>query len=177
VKISRRDFIHTGCAAAAVTLAPHFLDVAEARFIHGSSGQVSGFNNKLLQTNPNFLLGGGDYPWLNAAKGAQQWGFSNNADAPVTPDLLDANGYLISASGNAAGGVATVFFIPSQAQRPGPYIYAWTGNGSVGHASANANPLAYAITSVTQSGTIQTVTLLISPQIIRHRFVDMSNRA
>lgn len=35
--VSRRDFIHAGCAAGVISLTPHFLDKAEAGLHHGAS--------------------------------------------------------------------------------------------------------------------------------------------
>jgi hypothetical protein len=94
----------------------------------------SGFNGGRSQVNLNFLQTGGDYPFLNAMKTAQSWGFADNTGAPVTPDLLDANGYPTSI---VHTGVKTVFFVPTQAARPGNYVITWTGNGTISCGMAN----------------------------------------
>lgn len=131
-----------------------------------------GFNGKKTQTNLQQVQGGGDYPWLNALKGAQSWGFANFASSAVTPDILDADGYLISATGNAASGVVTVFNVPSPQQKPGAWIYKWDGDGLAGQiavnsGSANVTPAAYTINSITQSGGVQTVNLTTNPVEMR----------
>ena len=48
----------------------------------------------------------------------------------MTPDLLDANGWPTSLPASS-GGVYTVFFIPTQTERPGNYVVTWQGNGSI----------------------------------------------
>jgi hypothetical protein len=136
--INRRDFIHTGCAAGAITLAPNFLNVAEARFPRGAASTPSGFNLGRSQINLNTLQTGGEFPFLNLVKTGQLWGAANFASTPITPDMLDANGYpttLTNSLGVATGGVSTIFFLPTQdpvTGRPGNYVASWTGNGSIG---------------------------------------------
>jgi hypothetical protein len=126
-----------------------------------------GFNGKNLQTNLNSIQIGGDYPFLNALKTAQSWGLSNNANAPITPDMLDSNGYLITMSGLASSGIYTSFFIPAQYERPGHWGIRFNGNGAVGSGSMSASPVRYDITNITQSGTIQTFTLASPPTDMR----------
>lgn len=87
-----------------------------------------GFNGGKSQVNFNFLQTGGDYPFLNCLKTAQSWDFNDNANAVVTPDTLDSDGYPISISHT---GVKTTFFVPSQAVRPGNYVITWDGTGTV----------------------------------------------
>ncbi|WP_456737739.1 MULTISPECIES: hypothetical protein [unclassified Bradyrhizobium] len=60
-------------------------------------------------------------------KTAQNWGFIDNSGWPE-PSTLDADGYPISISNK---GVYTVFFVPSQAARPGNYVITWNGNGTI----------------------------------------------
>ena len=76
--------------------------------------------------NLNFLQWGGEFPFLNCLKTAQGWALRDNTGYPE-PNTLDSDGYPLTISN---GGVYTVFFIPSQSQRPGNYYY-WNGNGSI----------------------------------------------
>jgi len=132
-----------------------------------------GFNGKKTQANMEGLQGGGDYPWLNALKGASLWGYAVNPSIfAVTPDVLDADGYLKSVAGPAASGVITNFNAPSQAQRPGAWIVKWDGDTAAGVAgvntgNANVTVVFYSISAITQSGTIQTFTLTASPVHMR----------
>ena len=87
----------------------------------------SGFNGGRSQVNLSFLQTGGDYPFLNTMKTAQAWSFLSG-NAPVTPDILESNGYPTSI---VHGGVYTVFFVPTQASRRGNYVITWTGNGTI----------------------------------------------
>ncbi|MEH2526197.1 hypothetical protein V1288_004106 [Bradyrhizobium sp. AZCC 2176] len=85
------------------------------------------FNGGRSQVNLNFLQGGGDYPFLNCMKTAQAWGHIDNS-GPPEPSILDSEGYPTSI---VHGGVYSVFFVPSQAQRPGNYVITWSGNGTI----------------------------------------------
>jgi hypothetical protein len=85
------------------------------------------FNHGRSQVNLNFLQGGGDYPFINCMKTAQNWALQDNSGWP-DPSTLDSDGYPISISNQ---GVYTVFFVPSQASRPGNYVVTWSGNGSI----------------------------------------------
>ena len=120
------------------------------------------FNGKLLQTNLSDMQTASDYAFLNALKSAQTWGFFAAPNASITPDMLDANGYLVTMAGNASGGIFTTCLIPSQQAKPGAWIYKWDGNGTV-VSQGNCTAVSYTISSVTQSGTIQTVNLSTSP--------------
>lgn len=140
---------------------------ADARFPRGRSivpPTVTTFtpNGKPLQTNLNFV-GAGSYEFLDASKLSGPWAFWNNAQAPVTPDMLDADGYLISSSGNAASGVYRLSFVPTQDQKPGPYIYKWDGDGGVSSGNSDGLPVSYTISSATQTGNVVTVNLSSSP--------------
>lgn len=79
------------------------------------------------QVNFDFLLFGGEYAFINYLKNAQQWSLADNSGAP-DPDDLDSNGYPTTIVG---GGVATVFFIPDAAVRPGDWVVSWSGTGTV----------------------------------------------
>ena len=85
------------------------------------------FNGGRSQVNLNFLQIGGDYPFLNCLKNAQEWSFIDNSGSPE-PSALDSNGYPLRIS-NA--GVMTVFEVPSQAERAGNYVITWNGNGTI----------------------------------------------
>jgi hypothetical protein len=117
----------------------------------------SGFNGSKLQYNTGGLASYGDFPWLNVLKVAQDYSFSDNRAAPVTPDLLDADGYL-KATGTP--GIYTRFFMPTQIERPGNYILTCVGNGDT---AITGTAIAYDVTGISQIGTIQTVTLTQTP--------------
>lgn len=135
-------------------------------------GGGAGHNGKKTQVNMEAVQQGGDYPWLNAMKGGSVWGYSDFRPRGVTPDILDADGYLKSSSGDAAIGVLTNFYVPSQAQRPGAYIIKWDGDTAldvtgVGAGNGDAPAIFYVISAITQSGTIQTFTVTTSTTLMR----------
>ncbi len=90
-------------------------------------------NGGRSQVNLSDLQSGSDYPFLNCLKTAQNWGLADNSGWP-DPDTLDSDGYPIKI---VHGGVYTVFFVPSQALRPGNYVITWNGNGTVFVGMAN----------------------------------------
>ena len=73
------------------------------------------------------LQTGGDYPFLNCLKTAQDWALLDNSGSP-DPDTLDSDGYPMWI---VHSGVYTDFFVPSQASRPGNYVITWNGNGTI----------------------------------------------
>lgn len=87
-------------------------------------------NGGRSQTNLNFLQVGGEYPFINVMKTAQD--FSNtsapNANDTVDPSVRDSDGYPTSIQ---TGGYYTVCYIPSQTDLPGDWVMAWDGNGTV----------------------------------------------
>lgn len=106
-------------------------DAAFARSIHGAG---SNFNGGKSQVNFNFFNGSGDYPTLNLLKTAGIWG-SLAGSTPITPDMLDANGYpttLTNSLGVNTTGIYVVVDGPTQTERPGNYILKGTGNGVCG---------------------------------------------
>lgn len=128
MKVSRRDFIHAGCIAGAVSLAPHFLDVAEARFPRGA---VSDFNGGKIQAQDYFLLQSGTYPFINMMKNMQAWTYNGGAlnGYPPIPTELDVDGYLTT---TATGGVSNVTFIPPSKTGIGTtWVMTWSGRGTV----------------------------------------------
>src|ERR1700733_1733282 len=124
-------------------------------WIHGFS--APSFNGGKIQVNSNFVQSGFDYPFLNVMKSAQAWSFSGSPSVPITPDVLDSNGYLISQAAGAGQGVFTVFFIPTQTERPGNYILKWTGDGTVTTATMAQSAWTLQFTSVSQVGATQTL--------------------
>jgi hypothetical protein len=85
------------------------------------------FNGGRSQVNLNYMPYGGDYPFLNCLKTAESWINVDDSGRP-DPSTLDSNGYPKSVSN---GGIYAVFFVPSQADRPGDYIITWVGNGTI----------------------------------------------
>ncbi len=85
-------------------------------------------NGGRSQVGFNFLQFGGEFAFLNFMKQAQAWSFDDNTSAPVTPDLLDSDGYPTTI---IHGGVKTATYVPSQANRPGNYVIKWDGNGTI----------------------------------------------
>ncbi|WP_156795534.1 hypothetical protein [Bradyrhizobium icense] len=111
-----------------------------------SSLAAAKFNGGRSQVNLNFLQVGGDFPFLNCLKTAQAWSLLDNSGFP-DPLTLDSDGYPVSISN---GGVYTVFFVPSQAERPGNYVVAWDGNGTI--ACPNGTTVSGSLTSTSGSG-------------------------
>lgn len=126
--LRRRDFLAGVSASAIFAATPAISGINNPG--HGSS---SSFNGGRSQVNLNFIAGTtGEYPFINLQQTAQDWFFANNAAVPVTPDLLDADGWPNVFTGtNPSGGYASVFFGPGQAVRPGNYVVTWTGNGTI----------------------------------------------
>ncbi|WP_154070993.1 hypothetical protein [Bradyrhizobium lablabi] len=108
---------------------------------------AAGFNRGRCQVNLNFLQTGGDFPFINCLKTAQAWGLCDNSGAP-DPDTLDSDGYPKTI---VHGGVYTVFFVPSQAVRPGNYVITWAGNGTIVCGMSNS-PVSGSKTSVNGTG-------------------------
>ena len=96
--------------------------------VHGGSSR----NGGLSQGQGSFLQVGYDDAFINAFKGNQGWTTVSGALHP-TPDELDANGYPLYGSDAMVnhGGVFTVFFGPSQYERPGNHIILFGGAGAV----------------------------------------------
>lgn len=145
--ISRRWFLQ-GSGLATVSAA--LLRDAGARALATASPAVaiaSAFNGGRTQVNLSFLQSGGDYPFLNCMKTAQSWSFIDNSGIP-DPSSLDSNGYPIRITN---GGVYTVFFVPSQASRPGNYVMTWSGNGTI-YCGMSNTPVSGSKTSTSGSG-------------------------
>jgi hypothetical protein len=141
-KMDRRTFLQGTSAGALLTLLPGAAEAAvtltapkRGTTVPGGTTppMAAGFNKGRSQVNLNFLQEGGDYPFLNCMKTAQAWGHLDNSGYPE-PSILDSDGYPTS---NVHGGVYTVFFVPSQAQRPGNYVITWSGNGTIHCGMAN----------------------------------------
>lgn len=138
--------------------------------------QLSLFNGGKSQVNFNFIGTSSDFPYLNLLKTAGAgvvWG-PNSGTAPVTPDMLDSNGYPTSLG--STGGVNTgTFNIPSQSERPGNMAVTWTGNGTITVSNSTVLPTATFTGSVTSNvltagaptgGTIQKGMILSTGGII-----------
>jgi hypothetical protein len=154
IKMNRRTFLQGTSVAALLSLMPSGADAITLVKTSAPNGgaippsvMAPKFNGGRSQVNLNFLQGGGDYPFLNCLKTAQNWGLMDNSGWP-DPDTLDSDGYPISIS---HGGVYTVFFVPSQASRPGNYVITWNGNGTVFCGMSNT-PVSGSKTSTNGSG-------------------------
>jgi hypothetical protein len=125
LELDRRKILQGTSAAALSAMVPSFASAAPKRMAMMAPSSM--FNGGRSQVNLNFLQIGGDFPFINCLKNGQGWGFLDNSGVP-TPDSLDSNGYPLTLS---HGGVNTVFFVPSQAERPGQYVITWSGNGTI----------------------------------------------
>lgn len=108
--------------------------VSEARPIRGGSQPVAvGFNGGKSQVGVNFLQIANDFAFMNAVKGGQSWNYGDNSGFP-DPTELDSNGYPIAGSSIflSHSGVRTVFYIPTQTERPGNYVVTWDGISNIG---------------------------------------------
>ena len=96
--------------------------------VHGKSV----WNGGLSQGQGSFCQVSYDDAFINAFKCNQGWTTVSGALHP-TPDELDANGYPLYGSDAMVnhGGVFTVFFGPSQYERPGNHIILFGGAGAV----------------------------------------------
>jgi hypothetical protein len=106
MKLTRRDFIHAGCAAGAVTLATPIARRAEAAIDSMSAGNP---NRVTLNVSPT--------SWANLAKG---FGFN------VPPNIADSNGYPTSTP------PANISANPAWAAGyTGPVVWKWQGRASM----------------------------------------------
>lgn len=123
MKISRRGFVHAGCVAGAVSLAPNFLDRAEARPLRGGGSSAppppSPFN--LNRASLNVPPGGTGL--MNLAK---TWSPTSNTNQPLSPSLIDSNGYPnTTLPVNYSGGIGF------DQNYYGKYVIQYTGPGSL----------------------------------------------
>lgn len=135
MKITRRDLIHAGCTIAGVTLAPHFMDRAEAgRLFHGGASLSPALPLRNIINMNDFSFGVTDYAFIdhiratiNGSVGPFQ---SDWNTGPTFPSCIDANGYVNSSagSGNRLGGQV---FVPDPADFGGPYTFDGLGSGNV----------------------------------------------
>jgi hypothetical protein len=132
-QIDRRTFLQGVSVASLTSMLPAAAAIAGPVPLAApmkptpSPWSATKFNGGRSQVNLNFLQFGGDYPFLNCLKAAQSWSHIDNS-GPPEPNTLDSDGYPTSIS---HGGVYTVFFVPSQAARPGNYVITWSGNGTI----------------------------------------------
>src|SRR5882757_6147486 len=128
--VDRRRFLQTASLTALLTMASQGagsapnLNRAGGKFLTPTPTPTTtpsgwtvapAFNGGRSQVNLNFLQIGGDYPFLNCLKNGQRWSYIDNSGPPA-PSELDSDGYPLAISHY---GVVTVFFVPTQAQRPG----------------------------------------------------------
>lgn len=144
--LSRRKLL----TLLAISVAAPTVTIQEATALLRGGGKTGGsvFNAGKWQTNLNFDQIGGDYPYVNLLKGAQQFGAADNSGA-VPSDELNANGYPIPGTNvmTSRGGISSVFFSPT-VQNAGAYRVAnVTGKGTV----AIAGPIT---TTATQASPI-----------------------
>jgi hypothetical protein len=139
MKISRRDFIHAGCAIAASAVMPISV---QAGLIHRGG---SSFSGGAMQINTTSIQNGGDFPFLNLMKSGSTWGLTSQVTPYVVePSLLDANGWPTSIPVGTS--IQTQFFAPLQSERPGNYVFKWSGNGTA-FVNAGNTAIAYTITA------------------------------
>lgn len=119
MRVSRRDFVHTFCAASIATLVPHPLDVAAARVRGTAPGST--FNGGATQVNPNFIADRGARTFADMMKNG---GDITIGSVQAPPNTLDANGYPT----NAVTWQKSVR-LPLTTQKSGDYIMTWTGGG------------------------------------------------
>jgi len=144
--MNRRTFLQGVSGASLTSMLPPAA-LAGSGKTEASSLVAARFNGGRSQVNLNFLQWGGDYPFLNCMKTAQNWALLDNSGWP-DPSTLDDDGYPISISNR---GVYTVFFVPSQNARPGNYVITWTGNGTI-HCGMSNKAVSGSKTSTNGSG-------------------------
>lgn len=131
--IDRRTFLQSSGLMAVTSLVPDRMGWAAPTTLQAKSAAsaistaAAKFNGGLSQVGVNALQWGGAYPFINLLKTAQTWSLNDGTGAP-DPNTLDSDGYPTKITN---GGVYTVFFVPSQASRPGNYVITWTGNGTL----------------------------------------------
>jgi hypothetical protein len=84
---------------------------------------AGGFNSKKVQVGPNFFGASGAYEFKNLWLTGQGWGWLDPANYN-----FDSNGYPRKIVG---GTIQNLFYIPTQAQRPGRYVMLWDGQGTM----------------------------------------------
>lgn len=154
-KINRRQIIHAGCIATAVTLAPSFLDKAEAIFHRGAASTPSGFNGGKFQTNLNFNMIGGDYPFANFLLDSGMWQSRDNTYI-LPPDQLTSAGYPLPTSDAMVNhlGAYLVFIVPSIPNGGSRYYIPATGKGTL---EVTGNIVTTPIVTITGGATTATI--------------------
>lgn len=137
MKISRRDFIHAGCATGLVTLSPQ---KSLARRLYGSIKTASLQNPLLSQRNVINLNFASEfnYGFINHIIPGDQVitpvGAAFNTTALTWGQLIDSNGWPNDASASGHGFGGGVRF-PASANFAGPYVITWDGDGQCSLAS------------------------------------------
>jgi hypothetical protein len=97
---------------------------ADAGLFHqGASADGSSGRSELVLNTPS----AGEFPFLNLFKTATQWNYGDNTNV-LGPTELDSNGYPLFGGGwSSHTGAKVQLTSPSQAERPGHYVFTWTG--------------------------------------------------
>lgn len=93
----------------------------------GAATLSSAFNGGINQANLAGLQTSGSFAFMNCLKEAQAWGRGGGNNSPVTPDMLNSDGYPVA---TIPGDITTTCFRPDQRDRPGNYVMDWSGNGT-----------------------------------------------
>lgn len=119
-------------------------------WIHGGIAFISSFTQSEVSLSPP---GGADLPFLNAFKTASSWTYNDNS-AQAKPDELDSNGYILTSGGwTSHGGAKAVISIPTQAKRPGDYVFVATGGGAFQFSNNNGTSALVSCVGTTAGGT------------------------
>lgn len=105
-------------------------------------------NGGKFQVQSWFFGTAGDHPFLNLFKGAQQFANVTGGLSP-DPSNLDSDGYPLTL---VSGGVTTVVYLPTQAERPGNYKLTWDGSGTFSISGATVS-----------SGSLSTSGVVLTP--------------
>jgi hypothetical protein len=93
---------------------------------YAQQSHVTAWNGGLTQTGPWFNLFGGDFPFINAIKNAQNWSNGDNSEYQLGNQ--NPYGFPFDATITAAhSGVVTIVPIPTQTEYPGQWIVDWKG--------------------------------------------------
>ena len=105
---------------------------------------------KRSQFNEAGLSAGHGFPFVNLAKGSENFSFSNNKS--LGADQLDANGYPLYSAVAANGYAVASMSYPAQFARPGHYVISWTGAGSLAFGEYTGNTATQFACTGTSSG-------------------------
>lgn len=152
--MNRRNFLRALSTSALVGLAPNWLEQVEAR-VRGTSGPL--FNGGKSQVN--FAVLGdasGEFPFINHMLTGQEWSTVVGNSPNFDPSTLDANGYPTSI---ISGGVYSVVFIPTQAERAGNYTISFDAAGAGAQVTIPGVGTYTAVGAGTTTGTLAAASL------------------